>query len=100
MLFYVKIVFFVFMVYNYNKIVGVVKMPYMPIAIDRESLTLMDVPFPDLETLENTAEAIGSNMFEGFVPTQKGISIIRDYCLGKMTFAQLTAAANEKSYEE
>jgi putative transcriptional regulator len=46
-------------------------------------------PFPDLDTLEATAEAIGSNMFEGFTPTRKGIEIIRDYCLGKISFAQL-----------
>jgi putative transcriptional regulator len=45
----------------------------------------MGVPFPDLETLESTAEAIGSNMFESFQPTKKGIEIIRDYCLGKIT---------------
>ncbi|MDR1397133.1 MAG: antitoxin VbhA family protein [Desulfarculales bacterium] len=74
-------------------------MPYAPIAIDREALTIMNVPFPDLETLESTAEAIGSNMFEGFQPTRKGIEIIRDYCLGKIPFAQLTATAKEKSYE-
>ena len=57
---------------------GGVSMSYKPIIIDRRALTLMDVPFPDLETLENTAEAIGSNMFEGFHPTKKGIEIIRD----------------------
>ena len=71
-------------------------MRYAPIAIDRKKLTIMDVPFPDLETLENTAAAIGSNMFEGFIPTEKGIEIIRDYCLGKLTFAQLAAVAREK----
>jgi putative transcriptional regulator len=60
----------------------------------------MDVPFPDLETLENTAEAIGSNMFEGFQPTHKAIEVIRDYCLGKITFTQLLTIAREKSYEE
>ena len=75
-------------------------MQYIPIVINRNALTIMEVPFPDLETLENTAEAIGSNMFEGFRPTPKGIEIIRDYCLGKMTFAQLAAAARNKSYEE
>ena len=73
-------------------------MPYVPIAIDRENLTIMGVPFPDLETLENTAEGIGSNMFEGFEPTHRGIEIIRDYCLGKITFSQLAAVAKEKSY--
>ena len=75
-------------------------MPYTPITINRENLTIMGVPFPDLETLENTADGIGSNMFEGFEPTRKGIEIIRDYCLGKITLAQLTVAAKEKSYEE
>ncbi|MDR2295724.1 MAG: antitoxin VbhA family protein [Clostridiales Family XIII bacterium] len=75
-------------------------MPYAPIAINRDTLTIMGVPFPDLETLENTAEAIGSNMFEGFQPTRKGVEIIRDYCLGKMTFAQLAIAAKEKLYVE
>jgi putative transcriptional regulator len=75
-------------------------MPYTPITINRSALTIMDVPFPDLETLESTAEAIGSNMFEGFQPTKKGIEIIRDYCLGKMSFAQLALAAKEKRYAE
>ena len=74
-------------------------MSYAPIVINRNALTIMGVPFPDLETLENTAEAIGSNMFEGFQPTKRGIEIIRDYCLGKMTFAQLVAVAKDKSYE-
>ena len=73
-------------------------MPYTPIAIDGNALTIMDVPFPDSDTLESTANAIGSNMFEGFMPTQKGVEIIRDYCLGKISFDQLVAAAREKSY--
>ncbi len=75
-------------------------MPYTPIAINRKSMTIMGVAFPDSETLETTAEAIGSNMFEGFQPTRRGIEIIRDYCLGKLTFAQLATLAREKSYEE
>ena len=73
-------------------------MPYTPIAIDRNTLTIMDVPFPDLDTLESAASAIGSNMFEGYQPTKKGVEIIRDYCLGKISFDQLVAAAREKSY--
>jgi putative transcriptional regulator len=75
-------------------------MPYAPIIVDRKTLTIMGVPFPDIDTLENTAAAIGSNMFEGFRPTKRGIEIIRDYCLGKMTFAQLATSAKEKQYEE
>jgi hypothetical protein len=49
-------------------------MPYTPISIDRKALTIMDVPFPDLQMLEKTADAIGSNMFEGFQPTKKSSS--------------------------
>ncbi len=75
-------------------------MSYTPIAINRKSLTIMGVAFPDSESLETTAETIGSNMFEGFQPTRRGIEIIRDYCLGKLTFAQLVTLAREKSYEE
>jgi len=75
-------------------------MPYAPVVIDRKKLTLMGVQFPNLETLENAAEAIGSNMFEGFQPTRKGVEIIRDYCLDKLTFAELATLAREKSYAE
>ncbi|MDR1832345.1 MAG: antitoxin VbhA family protein [Fusobacteriaceae bacterium] len=75
-------------------------MPYTAITIDRNALTIMDVPFPDLETLENAAEAIGSNMFEGYHPTKRGIEIIRDYCLGKMSFEQLVVFAKAKRYAE
>jgi putative transcriptional regulator len=60
----------------------------------------MGVPFPDLHTLESTADAIGSNMFEGYQPTRRGIEIIRDYCQGKLTFAELIRFAQEKSYEK
>jgi putative transcriptional regulator len=75
-------------------------MPYTPIAIDREALTIMGVAFPDLEALESTADAIGSNMFEGYQPTPKGIEIIRDYITGKMAFTEFIRAAMDKSYEK
>jgi putative transcriptional regulator len=75
-------------------------MAYKPIVVDRTALTIMGVPFPDLKTLESIANAIGSNMFEGYEPTRKGVEIIRDYCLGKMTLDQLVVAAKEKRYEE
>jgi putative transcriptional regulator len=38
---------------------------YNTIDIDRNKLTIMGVKFSDLKTLESTANAIGSNMFEG-----------------------------------
>ena len=49
------------------------------IEIDRSNLTTMGVNFSDLKTIESTANALGSNRFEGFKPTQKGIEIIRDH---------------------
>jgi hypothetical protein len=51
---------------------------YKAIDIDRDNLTLMGVQFSDLKTLESTANAIGTNMFEGFEPTPKGVTLIRD----------------------
>ncbi|PVD50300.1 hypothetical protein DC498_20885 [Terrimonas sp.] len=71
---------------------------YRAIAIDRKNLTLMGVQFPDLKTLESTANAIGTNMFEGFEPTFKSIELIRDYVLEKITFAEFIKFAKEKAY--
>lgn len=68
------------------------------IDIDRNNLTIMGVQFSNLKTLENTANAIGSNMFEGFMPTPKSVEIIRDYVIGKITIAELIKLAKEKSY--
>jgi putative transcriptional regulator len=58
----------------------------------------MGVEFSDLKTLESTANAIGSNMFEGFIPTPKGITLIRDYTIGKITFTEFVKFAKEKAY--
>jgi putative transcriptional regulator len=71
---------------------------FNPIEIDRSNLTIMGVKFPDLKSLESTANALGSNMFEGYEPTPKGIEIIRDYVTGKITLPELVAFAKEKAY--
>ncbi len=68
------------------------------IEIDRSKLTIMGVQFSDLRTLESTANAIGSNMFEGFEPTAKGIEIFRDYVTGKISLSEFVAFAKEKAY--
>ena len=73
-------------------------MSYTPISIDREALTMMGVPFPSLEAWESAAAAIGSNMFEGYEPTKRGIEIIRDYTLGKISFDAFIRAAVDKAY--
>jgi len=68
------------------------------IEIDRTNLTLMGVKFSDLKTLESTANALGSNMFEGFEPTPRGIEIIRDYVMGKISMSELVKFAEDKAY--
>jgi putative transcriptional regulator len=67
-------------------------MPYKPISIDRQNLTVMGVSFPDIDTLDSAAAAIGSNMFEGFEPTQKLMELYRDYRLGKIQSKDLVTA--------
>jgi len=68
------------------------------IDIDRNNLTIMGVKFSDLKTLEGTANAIGSNMFEGFIPTKKGVEIIRDYVTGKISLNELVTFAKQRAY--
>jgi len=71
---------------------------FKTIDIDRQKLTIMGVRFSSLKTFESTANAIGSNMFEGFEPTPKSIEIIRDYIIGKISLSELIQFAKEKSY--
>jgi putative transcriptional regulator len=71
---------------------------FKTIEIDRGNLTIMGVNFLDLKTLESTANALGSNMFEGYIPTPKGIEIIRDYVTGKISLPELVALAKQKAY--
>lgn len=51
---------------------------YTPLDINREKLTIMGIEFPDLKSLESAANAIGSNMFEGFEPTPELIKLYID----------------------
>lgn len=71
---------------------------YSEIEIDRVNLTLMGVKFDSLSELENTANAIGSNMFEGFEPTAKSVEIIRDFILGNISISELIDITKAKSY--
>ena len=73
-------------------------MAYKPIKVDRQNLTIMGVRFPDLDALNSAANAIGSNMFEGFEPTPKSIELIRDYLSNKVTLGQLVQLTKEKAY--
>lgn len=58
---------------------------YNPIEIDRENVSIMGVKFPDLKTLESTANAIGTNMFEGFEPTTALIQLYLDWKTSKIS---------------
>lgn len=71
---------------------------FSAIEIERNKLTIMGVKFSDLRALESTASALGSNMFEGFKPTPKGIEIIRDYVSGKISLSELVVFAKDKAY--
>ncbi len=51
---------------------------YTPLDINRENLTIMGIEFPDLKSLESAANAIGSNMFEGFEPTSELVQLYID----------------------
>ena len=44
----------------------------------------MGVSFPDEKTLDSVANAIGSNMFEGFEPTPQLIQFYLDWRTGKV----------------
>jgi putative transcriptional regulator len=68
------------------------------IEIDRTNLTIMGIKFSDLSILESTANALGSNMFEGYEPTPKGIEIIRDYVTGKISLSELVTFAEQKAF--
>ena len=58
---------------------------YKTIDIDRINLTILGVKFSDLKTLESTANAIGTNMFEGFEPTKELIQLYLDWKTKKIT---------------
>jgi hypothetical protein len=73
-------------------------MAFNPVPINRENLTFCGIKFPDVETLNKTANAIGSNMFEGFEPTSKSVEIIRDYVMDKITIPELIQIVKEKLY--
>ena len=72
-----------------------IKMEFVPIEIDRKALTIMGVCFPDLESLNTAANAIGSNMYEGFVPTPALVELYRDYSQGKIKMGDLPRLISE-----
>jgi putative transcriptional regulator len=70
-------------------------MAYTEIEVDREALTIMGVPFPNSAALESAAKALGSNMFEGFVPTPSLVQLYRDFREGGFPAAELPKKVRE-----
>jgi putative transcriptional regulator len=73
-------------------------MPYKPVEIDRENLTIMGVNFSSVSNFDAAVNALGTVMFEGFDPTPKSMEIIRDYLSDKITIGQLIKMTKEKAY--
>jgi putative transcriptional regulator len=73
-------------------------MPYTPVEIDRENLTIMGVNFSSVSNFDAAVNALGTVMFEGFDPTPKSMEIIRDYLSNKITIGQLIKMTKEKAY--
>lgn len=55
---------------------------YKAIDIDRKNLTIMGVQFSDIKSLESTANAFGTNMFEGFEPSTELVQFYQDWKTG------------------
>jgi putative transcriptional regulator len=70
---------------------------YREIEIDRINLTIMGVKFPSLEALESTANAIGSNMFEGFEPSIELVQLYVDWKTGSVSELHFLNTLHEKS---
>lgn len=62
---------------------------YKALEIDRKNLTIMGVKFSNLIALENTANAFGTNMFEGFEPTKELIQLYIDWKAGIISEKEL-----------
>jgi len=73
-------------------------MGYHPIKVDRDGLKIMGVQFPDVALFNDALQAIGSNMFEDFEPTPRGIEIIRDYMSGAIDLPELLRLTRSKAY--
>jgi len=73
-------------------------MGYHPIKVDRDGLKIMGVQFPDAALFNDALQSIGSNMFEDFEPTSRGIEIIRDYMSGAIDLPELLRLTRSKAY--
>jgi hypothetical protein len=66
----------------------------MNIDFDRNTLKAKNIKLPGMAF----ASAIASQMYEGFVPTEKSLSIMTDYANGKISIDDLADIAKNKLY--
>jgi len=87
-----------FLITSFNAESSILILMYREIEVDKENLTLMGVRFSSIEELDMTANAIGSNMFEGFEPTGELVQLYVDWKLGNVSESNFLTAlyANSK----
>ena len=64
------------------------------INFDKKTLMLGKIKIPSIAF----ASALASQIYEGFKPTEKSVSLIADYADGKITLDQLADAAKARLY--
>lgn len=64
------------------------------IQFDKKSLKIENVVLPNIYF----ASAIASQMYEGFIPTNKSITIMTDFADGKISVQELAEIAKNKLY--
>jgi hypothetical protein len=65
-------------------------MIFTPLDVNEETLTINGVQFPEKEFMLEISTVISANMYEGFAPTQRTISMAIDFCLDKITSKDVT----------
>jgi hypothetical protein len=60
----------------------------------------MGVPFLDPALFNAALQTLGSNMFEDFEPTPRGMEIIRDGLSGAIDLPELLRLTKERAYAE
>jgi putative transcriptional regulator len=73
--------------------------PYTPLEIDYQKLTINGVQFPSQRILDDIADGITSNMYEGWRPTPKMIEMVRDLSLDRVSLEEFTSLVKAGLYE-
>jgi hypothetical protein len=67
---------------------------------DRDTLTIMGVPFPDVKTFNDTIRAVYPGMIEGDLnPTPRRIGLMRDYFLNVISLDKYVELLTSNQHE-